>query len=786
MDYETTALMSFIDLLVICAFTYAFWVFQKHKKTVLVKELRADYFLIAVGLCVIGLFYAHDLICRNLPPAYKVWENTLFTNLLPYHEFEWTVVPAGVLLIALGFVRNILGASKIIAKLNESEGRSRKIGLETVSALSKLNEREVKLTVQNERFHAMVENLPQGICMYDDQQRLIVCNERYASIYGLSNNLLTPGTKLRQILDHRIKNNVFMGSDPEKYIEERLTAVALTTTSTKIHLLSDGRVFAIAHKPLAEGGWVGTHEDITEQAKAEAMNQRLARIIEDAINEVYVFDVETLKFLQVNSSACKNLGYTIEELYELTPLDLMSEFTIEEFNAHLSPLRNGEKKHILFETIHQRKDGSTYDVKITLQYIRSQNQHVFAAIIEDVTERKKAEAAIRQSEELFSKAFHANNVPFSISGPDGKIFDVNESWLTAFGYTREEVIGNSSLKLGIWADPDERAHFVEMLKKDGIVNNCETHYRTNTDELRDVVVSGEWVEVDGESRMFNISHDVTDTKAARRQLTEDRDHLQELVNEATADLKAKAEELEASLTKEKELNNLQRQFLSMASHEFRTPLAIIDSTAQRLKKSAGRISSDESMKRVDKIRNAVQRMTQLMESTLNAARLEDGKYAINLEPCSIKKAMCDACTNLQDLSKNHNITCEFKDLPETIKADTSALDQVLTNLLSNAIKYSPDAPDILIKGFSQDDDVIIQVCDNGIGIDEDDLPKMFGKFFRAKTSASIAGTGIGLNLTKTLVERHGGSISIESKLGKGSTITVRLPIAGPSQVGQAA
>ena len=125
-------------------------------------------------------------------------------------------------------------------------------------------------------------------------------------------------------------------------------------------------------------------------------------------------------------------------------------------------------------------------------------------------------------------------------------------------------------------------------------------------------------------------------------------------------------------------------------------------------------------------------------------------------------------------------------LPETIRADASALDQVLTNLLSNAVKYAPGEPDIQVEAYSDGGQVVIQVRDHGLGIDEDDLAKLGERFFRAKTSNGIAGTGIGLNLVKTLVEMHDGSISIQSKQGKGSTFTVRLPVAGPSRAEKAA
>ncbi len=768
-----------IDLMTIGAFAYAFWVFQRHKKAVLVKKLRRDFFLIVAGMSAIGISYIWDLSCLYLFPFLSHFTALLTGLEFLHHDIIWIMVPGGSILMAIGFARSILRSSDVIDKLKASESHVHQIGQEAVTTLSKLNQREAELTGQNERFHAALENMSQGLCMFDHEQRLIVCNELYASMYGLSNDLVKPGTAFRQILEHRIRHDVFVGDDSEKYIEERLAAVSEDEASTKIQLLSDGRVFAISHRPLSDGGWVATHEDISELAKAEAMNQRLARIVEDAINEIYVFDANSLKFIQVNTSACENLGYTMSELCELTPVDIKPEVTLELFENLIIPLRNGEKKHIQFDTVHCRKDGSLYDVKVTLQQIQSQNQQVFAAIVEDVTTRRATEKDLKQSEELFSKAFQSNPIPFSISGPDGAIYDLNEAWLTTMGYTREEAIGNSALKLGVWADPNQRASFVELLKKKGSINDYETQYRTKSGELRDMMVSGEWVMVRSEPRLFNISHDVTERKATERQLLEDRDTLQELVNEATSDLKAKAQELEASLAKEKELNELQRQFVSMASHEFRTPLAIIDSTAQRLKKSADRMSSDDVLKRIDKIRDAVVRMTRLMESTLTAARLDEGKVAVDMRSCNIGRVITDVCSRIQEIAKHHVITCELNALPETIRADDSALEQVLTNLLTNAIKYAPGAPDIHVMAFAEDHQVVIQVSDNGLGIDAEDLPNLFGRFFRAKTSTGIVGTGIGLSLVKTLVELHDGTVSIKSKKDEGSTFTVRLPVDGP-------
>ena len=133
------------------------------------------------------------------------------------------------------------------------------------------------------------------------------------------------------------------------------------------------------------------------------------------------------------------------------------------------------------------------------------------------------------------------------------------------------------------------------------------------------------------------------------------------------------------------------------------------------------------------------------------------------------------------MSSDHSIVCDLYGLPASIKADPAALDRMLTNLLSNAVKYSPDKPDIHVRAYGEGDKIVIQVRDSGVGIDENDLPKMFARFFRAKTATGIQGTGIGLNFTKKLVELHEGEITVQSKPAEGTTFTITLPVDGPAE-----
>lgn len=242
------------------------------------------------------------------------------------------------------------------------------------------------------------------------------------------------------------------------------------------------------------------------------------------------------------------------------------------------------------------------------------------------------------------------------------------------------------------------------------------------------------------------------------------------------DLKTQAEELKEALSKEKELNELQRQFVSMVSHEFRTPLAIIDASARRLDKRKEKASSEDIDKRTTKIKNAVHRMLNLIEDTLLVAKVDNGKLSISPKDMNLQDLIEQCCENQNEIATSHYISYNLDNLPQNFVGDKGALTQVITNLLSNAVKYSPDCFAIEVDGWVEGSDVLISVRDYGLGMDEEDVTQLFNRFFRAKTSTGIPGTGIGLNLVRTLVEKHDGEISVTSEQGEGSTFTVRLPM----------
>ncbi len=171
----------------------------------------------------------------------------------------------------------------------------------------------------------------------------------------------------------------------------------------------------------------------------------------------------------------------------------------------------------------------------------------------------------------------------------------------------------------------------------------------------------------------------------------------------------------------------------------------------------------------------------LIETVLDAANLEEGKIKFVPGDCAIRDVLVDMQQAYLETYPTHRIEADLEALSGHIIADERLIRQVFSNLLSNAVKYSSEGTTVHIGGRQEGESVVVTVQDNGVGIPEDELAKLFERFFRASTSTGIAGTGIGLHLTHHFIDLHCGSIEVDSIEGKGSTFTVRLPIAGKAK-----
>jgi len=266
-----------------------------------------------------------------------------------------------------------------------------------------------------------------------------------------------------------------------------------------------------------------------------------------------------------------------------------------------------------------------------------------------------------------------------------------------------------------------------------------------------------------------------------KDLADYREHLEELVEERTQEIERQKVQVEDALNRERELSGLQRQFVAMVSHEFRTPLAIIDGNAQRLLRRMEKATPERLQKTLTTIRISVSRLVELMESVLSAARLESGQ--IEMAPSAMAPACLiqDVSGSYAELHQDRRIMLDLDGIPDQIIADEKLVRQIISNIVSNAIKYSPGEGQIWIGGsVDEADRAVISVRDEGVGIPEVEQEKLFERFFRASTSTGIAGSGIGLHLAFHLAQLHGGLIDFESAEGVGTTFFIRLPISGPS------
>jgi len=238
---------------------------------------------------------------------------------------------------------------------------------------------------------------------------------------------------------------------------------------------------------------------------------------------------------------------------------------------------------------------------------------------------------------------------------------------------------------------------------------------------------------------------------------------------------AAQKQLEVELAKEREINGLQRQFVSM------TPLAIIDGSAQRLARKLETMTPTRVGETLQKIRLSVTRLTGLVESVLNAARLEEGRIACTPEPCDLKEIIREIYDGYVEVYPEHTIDVDIDGLPHQIVADPKLARQIVSNLPSNAVRYSPAGTTVWIQGSTAPDtgNAVISVRDEGVGIPKDEIEKLGNRFFRARTSTGIVGSGIGLHLVQHFIAMHGGRMDVASTEGEGSTFTVSLPKTPP-------
>lgn len=372
----------------------------------------------------------------------------------------------------------------------------------------------------------------------------------------------------------------------------------------------------------------------------------------------------------------------------------------------------------------------------------------------ELVERQRAEQALSFSEEKFSKAFHTTPVLMSIENAEGRFIDVNQAFADAIGYQREECIGRNASELKIWASVEDKLRVRDMIQQD-YFKDLELRLRRVNGEVGVVLMSSEKFKVNQAEYSITSALDITE----RKRIEAEREKL-------IAELEAKNRELE--------------HFTHTVSHDLKAPLVTIRSFLGFLEKDALAGNFERMKNDLARIVSATDKMQRLVSELLELSRV--GHTLTPLTMVSFGAVVQEAANLVSGRIMERGVRVEIApDLP-IVYADRARLVQAMQNLIDNAVKFMgvQTEPHIQVgqRGFEADGKPILFVYDNGMGIEAQQMPKVFGLF--NKLDERIEGTGVGLALVKRIIEAHGGRIWLESAgLGEGATFYFTLPSSSP-------
>ncbi|MFC1908932.1 PAS domain S-box protein [Chloroflexota bacterium] len=489
---------------------------------------------------------------------------------------------------------------------------------------------------------------------------------------------------------------------------------------------------------------------VTERNQAEeALRQseeNLKAYLENAPDAVYLNDLKG-NFLYGNKIAEKLTGYKREELIGKSFLKL-----------NLLPAKYWKKagKLLALSAIGRptgpdelelvRMDGSRIWTSISTTPIKQEGKIIVIGFVRDITERKQAEEALRESEQRFRDLFeNASDLIQSVT-TDGHFIYVNRAWRETLGYTQEEIAGLSMLDI---IHLDSQAHCMEVFQRVMSGENIEGI------EAAFVTKDGRKIMVEGNANCKFTDGKPVATRGIFRDITE-RKRAEEALHE---------------------LSRMKNEFISSISHELRTPLHSIEGFIKLLLEDQA--PDPETRKEfLGIIDTQSTHLGQLIDNLLDVSRLESARFEIHRRNTRVKNLLQNTVDSFYSLANEKDITVSM-DIPQTLprmEIDEERIRQVMINLLGNAIKFSDTGGRVSVKARVNGPELLVHVSDTGIGIPAKAVPHLFEQFFRVESTNKVEGTGLGLYISRQIIELHGGRIWAKSTEGKGSTFTFALPL----------
>lgn len=470
------------------------------------------------------------------------------------------------------------------------------------------------------------------------------------------------------------------------------------------------------------------------------------------------------QIFEVNPACLHLLGFDrAEELIGKHPADLSAPIQPNGERAEVLArryiedcIRNGSAR---FDWTVRNGKGVDVPIEVILTCIHWGGRQIIQSVFNSIAERKRVELELRESarrllesEARFSTAFRASPVLTTITRlRDTTFVETNNAFVKWIGLPRDEIIGRTATELGLWSNPAERPKFIEEVQRVGFVRDIEAQFRNRNGTIHTMLLTADIIEIQCEPHLLVFALDITQRKRAEA-------------------------EMQKTLARERELGQLRSKFVSMVSHEFRTPLGIIQSSAEILDDYLDQLDPAERKEHLQSIQKNTRRMAGLMEEVLLISKFDVGKMEFKPIPLNLKSFLLRLVDEVLSATQRRcPIEVRFGPLPAETRADESMLRHIYTNLLTNAVKYSDPGRTVAFEIGWEDGHLATTIRDRGIGIPEADQEWLFSAFHRGGNVGDRPGTGLGLVIVKQCVDLHGGKIHVRSKPGEGTTVNVHLP-----------
>jgi len=647
-----------------------------------------------------------------------------------------------------------------------SAGEQPRYCLGVVQDISARKEAEEALRQSEASYRTLLEHIQDVFYRSDAEGRLIMISSAGARMLGYdgTEEMLgrpnadfwkDPGQRAALLAKLEVDGSV---RDYEVTLMHRDGSEIPVSTSSRFYRNEAGTIIGIE----------GVFRDITERKRAETDIKRQKALFESLFagspEAIAILDHDD-RIIDINTSFTAVFGYERSEARGRSINELVAEGEECADAEQVSSTVIRDKRIVQLESKRRRKDGSLVDVAVIGFPIMIDGEISGAfGIYRDISNRKWAERSIRESEERFAKAFQANPGPMVISDIEtGRFIDVNASWLTMLGHSREEMIGHTSWEIGLWNDPNHRDQAIAVLKQHGSFRDVKTVFRTKTGDIRFVLWSAEIITLGGRQVMLSLLHDMT----AQQRAEEERLRLEEHVRQA--------QKMEAIGT-----------LAGGIAHDFNNLLTTIMGNVALIRHKHTLEPSVQERIRI--IEEMVQRGADLTRQLLGFAK--GGKYEVR--PVDLNGLLQESLDMFGRTHREITIVTELADGPLMVEIDRGQIHQVLLNIYINAAHAMPgggrlevlsetvtvDSGGFLFGELAPGEYGRITITDSGHGMDQETMQRVFDPFFTTKPVGK--GTGLGLASAYGIVKNHGGVIQVVSGPGAGSSFIVFLPTCSSS------